>query len=305
MKKRVISFLLIISLIILPIMVTAVENNPEMDKRSKNDNDLVYYDEIPVLITNPEITKTLFEINDTEDSFEINKRNVEIARKGVLDLNLSDKNLYFIEEVCLAELEEIEKTPNCILNEYTVLIPQTKASTPSFYARYSGRDYYSSLTSRSNLTLSKNKFAKGEKIASWFDNVISLGLFFDNIWQISLIQTVAGASLPSNYSVHYSDWMDSHININPTNRAIYAKEGTTFVNLANREFGKVRPYFVYHCNDATATVPTVTFYYDYYDYPDVTSSNNSSLLYIAKNVYDTGANPVSIYLKNVVSIGWR
>lgn len=99
--------------------------------------------------------------------------------------------------------------------------------------------------------------------------------------------------------------MESYINLNPTNRAIYAKKGTDYVNLVNQEYGPTRPYFVYHYNDATATTPTKTIYSSYVTYPDVTSSNNSSLLYVAGKIYDSGANAVSYRLKNLVDLKWR
>lgn len=74
MEKRLISFLLIISIIVLPIMVSATEINQKINENRENDNDLVHYDEIPVLTTMPETTRVLFETNNIRNNFEMNKK---------------------------------------------------------------------------------------------------------------------------------------------------------------------------------------------------------------------------------------
>ena len=40
-------------------------------------------------------------------------------------------------------------------------------------------------------------------------------------------------------------------------------------------------------------MPTKTIYHNYTTYPDITSSNRDAILYVAKNIYDSGANAVS------------
>lgn len=235
---------------------------------------------------------------------ELNKDNIESAKVALKKLNLQSKGLGYLEDACIAELNLFEKNDDVILHEYKVLIPYSRKN-PRFYKRYNGVDFYSDLTSKSNITLKKMHFAKYDKLSKWLNNSISLGMTFSNVWSVTLAHTIANLSLPKNYKVHTSDWMDSYINMNPVNRAIYAKKDGKFVNLVNREFGKVRPYFIYHCNDATSSVPTVTIYYNYKDYPDANNNDNTSLLKLAKVIYDNDANPLNFRLEHIIGIRWR
>lgn len=272
----------------------------ESISNSKGIND---YEQIPIFITSSDT----YSMYNTLSFEKIAKMNVEKARKAVLELNLSSQGLSYIEEACLAELDELALDSKCMLNEYIVLIPKVRSSTPAFFATYYGRDYYTSVTSVSNITLTKNSsFGKYNNLKQWAQNIISLGLCFNDDLVVTIPWTLINSKLPSKYTVHTSDWMDSYINLNPTNRAIYVKEGSKYINVANREFGKVRPYFVYHYNDATAPSPTITVYSDYTTYPDATSgSERDSLLYVARAVYDSGANAVSFRLKNIVDLIWK
>ncbi len=300
MKKSIMVLVLCMSLLCNSIGVMASENaNFDISQRDSVDVGLECYEKIPVLTTD-ETAKSAYGLEKAE------KTNVEKAREALLELKLGEQGLSYIEEACLAELDELENDPNCTLNEYTVLIPKTRATTPSYYATYSGRDYYSSLTSMSNITLEKNNsFGAYNNLKEWSKNAISLGLCFSNVLQVTIPWTLITATYPSGYTLHTSDWMESYINLNPTNRAIYAKSGTNYINLVNREYGPTRPYLVYHYNDATSPVPTKTIYHNYTTYPDITSSNRDTILYVAKNIYDSGANAVSYKLKNIVDLKWK
>lgn len=300
MKKKIAILVLCVCLFCSSTGVVASENT---DYKPLSGETIVVglecYQKIPVL-TKDDTMVSEYDLERSE------KSNVEMAREAVLELNLAERGLSYIEEACLTELEEIEKDSNCTLNEYTVLVPKTRATNPSYYATYYGRDYYSSLTSMSNITLEKNNsFGAYNNLRDWSKNAISLGLCFSNVLQLTIPWTLITATYPSGYTLHTSDWMESYINLNPTNRAIYAKRGTSYVHLVNREYGPTRPYFVYHYNDATAIVPTRTIYASYKTYPDLTSSTRDSVLYVAKNIYDSGANAVSYKLQNIVNLKWE
>lgn len=258
------------------------------------------YDE--VVVFSDKNTRGILSSDPTVGFESAAQYNVEQAIAGVKSLNLSEQGLSYLEDACLAELNEIALDPSCKLNEYSVLIP--RATTPTFYTTYKSTDFYTLKTSRSNLTLRKNNFGTYNKIIQWSTNAINLVLSVSNLTSISLAWSAVTSSLPSNYQIQTSDWTDYYININPTNRALYVKEGTTYKNVANREFGIIRAYNVYHYNDATAPDPTATTSFPTVDYPDVTSSTNGNLLYTAYEVHRTGALAVNYLLKNQVAVNW-
>lgn len=265
-----------------------------------NSDDINNYEQVPVLTISSNTYSTLrFK--------EVAQMNVKKAREAVLELDLSSQGLTYIEEACLTELDALALDPDCLLNEYTVLIPKARSSTPSYFATYYGRDYYTLLTSMSNITLMKNSsFGTYNNIKRWSQNAISLGLCFSNVLEVTIPWALITASLPSKYTVYTTDWMDAYINLNPTNRAVYVKDSTKYVNVVNREFGQVRPYFVYHYNDATSPSPTKTIYSNYTTYPDASSgTTRDSLLYVARATYDSGANPVSFNLRTIVDLLWK
>lgn len=63
------------------------------------------------------------------DSFQ---DNIDAAKSYVESLNLEEQNLGYISESCLAQLDELALVPDCILNEYTVLVPKSRADTPKY-----------------------------------------------------------------------------------------------------------------------------------------------------------------------------
>lgn len=230
------------------------------------------------------------------------KYNVEQAIAGVKSLKLSEQGLSYLEEACLAELNDIALDPSCKLNEYSVLIP--RSTTPTFYTTYKNTDFYTAVTSKSNITLEKNRFGTYNKLVQWASNLVNLTLSISGTVYTSLAWSALTPNLPSNYQVHSSDWTDCYININPINRALYVKVGTTYKNVANREYGTVRAYNVYHYNNANSTTGATTTNFPSVYYPDVNSSNNGNLLYTAYEVHRTGALAVNYLLKNQVAVNW-
>lgn len=71
---------------------------------------------------------------------ESRRDNVEQAIQGVLDLELGSMGYQYVEDACLAELEEISSDTDVVLEAYNVLLPKNRASTPSYYGTYYSRD---------------------------------------------------------------------------------------------------------------------------------------------------------------------
>jgi hypothetical protein len=113
------------------------------------------------------------------------------------------------------------------------------------------------------------------------------------------------SNLPTNYVVHQDDWIDCYGNINPINRAIYVKDGSDYKNVVNREYGFVRPYSVYHYNNANSPTGAAVTNFPEERYPDATGSMKDALLYNAYKVYTSEAAAVNFLLKNRVSFEWK
>ena len=132
MKKKIAILVLCVCLFCSSTGVVASENT---DYKPLSGETIVVglecYQKIPVL-TKDDTMVSEYDLERSE------KSNVEMAREAVLELNLAERGLSYIEEACLTELEEIEKDSNCTLNEYTVLVPKTRATNPSYYATYYG-----------------------------------------------------------------------------------------------------------------------------------------------------------------------
>lgn len=294
--RKIISTTLVAVLLCSMCMITASATPISQDVSA----DLSCYDE--VVVFSEKNSRGSVSYDPTIGFESAAKNNVEQAIAGVKSLKLSEQGLSYLEESCLAELNEIALDPSCKLNEYSVLIP--RSTTPSFYTTYRSTDFYTAVTSKSNITLQKNNIGTYEKLVKWASNLVNLTLSISGTMYTSLAWSALTASLPSNYQVHSSDWTDCYININPMNRALYVKEGTTYKNVANREYGTVRAYNVYHYNDATSATGAVTTNFPSVYYPDVTSSNNGNLLYTAYEVHRTGALAVNYLLKNQVAVNW-
>lgn len=291
-NRRLISFLCAIAMsLTLVLPVSAANSIVEYDEFAN-------YEQITVFSAATEHAPQTFNA--------VSQDNFQLAREAVLNLNLEEQGFSYIESACLAELDELALDSNCILNEYTVLVPKNRAATPSFYTTYRGVDFYTSVTSKSNVTIERLRFGTYEKLAKWASAGVSLALAFSGADVASYGWSLITADLPiSNYTVHTSDWTDCYININPTNRALYVKDGSTYKNVANREYGLTRPYNVYHYNNAAVPSGAVTTNFPSKTYPDVTTSTRDDLLYTAYQVHVSGAVAVNFLLKNVVSFRWK
>lgn len=301
--KRFIAIISTVALLSSAVVNVFAEDNKSksMDKSIEDTKDtLSEYEHVTVFSE----TMLYNEIANDEDYKELAKTNIEQARMGVLALNLDERGLSYIEDACLAELDTFLSDSECMLHEYTVLIPTARASTPQFYTTYKNTDFYTSLTSKSSFTVKKLNFGKYDTLVAWSQNAISLGLCFSTQLVYTLPWTLVNASLPSGYEIYTSDWTDAYITYKPTNRALYVKEGTTYKNVSNREYGDAHPYTVYHYNDVYSPTATLETSFPIRTYPDVTDSTNLSFLYVGWKIYESGANPVTYKLNNVVTLEW-
>lgn len=156
---------------------------------------------------------------------------IDEAIQYVKSLNLSEKGLAHIEEACLMELEQY-KSEDVELEDYTVLVPKTKAKT--LYGSYGGYDFYYENTSVANLRRETDGVAKSNSNATkwnnWILGVMDLGMSFaTKKWSIpySMIRAVTGVS---GTSAVYNGSRNQHVEqfTNTKTRSIYRKQGSTY-----------------------------------------------------------------------------
>lgn len=132
MKRKVIS--LVLSLALLLSMTTIAGASS-----SSNDSYVI----LPEIQENYNCYTINFSTNGRIRSDEIIHSNIDKAISFVKGLNLDDKELGYIEDACLQELE-ILRTDNVLLQQYTVLTPKNGLT---FFGTLNGVQYYWTETS--------------------------------------------------------------------------------------------------------------------------------------------------------------
>lgn len=236
------------------------------------------------------------------------KTDFEIAQENILKLHLPERGLAYIESACLTQIETYENIPNCQLNEYIVLVPKNLSmSTPTYLTTYKGTEFYTSVTSKSNITIKKIKFAFSNILDNWFSGLVNLAFCFGGSVEFTVPWALITSFLPSeSYTVYKSDWIDSYININPTQRTLFVKDGNNYEAVYYNEFGPTHPYLVYHYNDATINDPAAIINLEKRSYPDIIKHGtcDEKVLDIGRDIYLYGAMPLRLTIANAVGFQW-
>ncbi len=229
------------------------------------------------------------------DSFQ---DNIDAAKSYVESLNLEEQNLGYISESCLAQLDELALVPDCILNEYTVLVPKSRADTPKYYGTEGGVDFYSTLTSRAEYQVKKMS-ATGSNLSRWVKSAVDLVMLFLDVPELTIPWGVMNSIASSNYEVYKDDIVEAWAALSPVTRTIYVKEGTSFKAITNSEFGEVNPYLSYHlCN---VNDPSGTTYLGKRTFPE---STKSSQLDVAIYAYRHGGTMLNDQLHYHIDFVW-
>ena len=161
----------------------------------------------------------------------IENNTVDEAIQYVKSLKLLENGFGHIEEACLSELEQY-KSDGIELEDYTVLVPRTKAK--SYFGTYLGNEFYYENTSVANLRRETNGVAKSSSNASkwnnWILGVTDLAMNFANIkWSIpySMVRSITGVS---GTSAVYNGSRNQHVEqfTNTKTRSIYKKRGSSY-----------------------------------------------------------------------------
>ena len=264
-------------------------------------NDEPEYDEVVV-----------FSDAASEDGIQLlsdlsNNERIQQAKDGVLALELDEIGLGYIEEACLAELDKYAQKGNIVLEEYTVFVPKARASQPVFLATYGGYDIYSYFTSRGIYTTTKTMYDSDTDMGKWRKGLIDLAMCFVSSPVVSLQWTVVSSihGAPSDHQTYVGDWVECYARIYPTNRAFYVKEGDSFRNVYNREFGRVYPYTEYYYqNPSDASHPFDLVTMDSEVYSDINDSNRDAILGIVSGLASAPGIKVNHTIEQDVLFKW-
>lgn len=291
LKKRFTSLFLALSMV-LGLGTSAFAFN---DRQGAEEN-LSDYDEVVVFCR--DAVATCADTSST-DSYHAD---IENAKAGVLALNLSEQGLAALEDACLNELDAMADLEGVTLNEYTVLVPKSRAISYTYYGTYSGVQFYTTLSSKKSVTYEKNNIGAGEKVIQWSKAAINLYMCFAN-YKVSLPWTILSADFPTNFTVHKTAWIEYFANAEPITRSIYAKSGSAYLHVYNREYGNFRPYLVYHTNDMLDE-PVYTASYPQRAYPDLDATTSAAAL---KEAYQQYVNEGfrNITMENSTTFKWE
>ena len=215
--KRIFSILIVMSLLLSIVSVPSFASEVDVEE---DDFDVSRYNQYTI-------------------SFSENNRVRSIATTTTVDeaiayvqsLDLSENGYDYIEESCLAELEQY-KLDEVELEDYTVLIPKARAK--SFYGTYSDKDFYYEYTSVANKRRETNGIAKNssnaDKWKKWILGTTDLAMSFATAkWSIpyTLIRSVTGVSSASAvYNGSRNQYVEQFTNTKT--RSIYRKSGSNY-----------------------------------------------------------------------------
>lgn len=171
------------------------------------------------------------EFNQEPNKTRAESSNIDNAIQYVKSLNLSENGFSYIEDACLAELEQY-RIDGIELEDYTVLVPKTRAK--SYFGTYSGNEFYYDTTSVANMRRETNGVAKSKSNASkwnnWILGVTDLAMNFASYkWSIpyTMIRNITGVS---GTSAVYNGSRNQHVEqfTNTKTRSIYKKQGSSY-----------------------------------------------------------------------------
>lgn len=171
------------------------------------------------------------EFNQEPNKTRAESSNIDNAIQYVKSLNLSENGFSYIEDACLAELEQY-RIDGIELEDYTVLVPKTRAK--SYFGTYSGNEFYYDTTSVANMRRETNGVAKSKSNASkwnnWILGVTDLAMNFASYkWSIpyTMIRNITGVS---GTSAVYNGSRNQHVEqfTNTKTCSIYKKQGSSY-----------------------------------------------------------------------------
>lgn len=220
-------------------------------------------------------------------STDSNEMKIARAIEFVESLELDERGFEYIEQSCLAQLNDFANQKDISLESYTVLVPKTTNTTPQYFGTYKGFTFYSAYYSEYVATVHgptsypDNKQTMIDFVAGVLDYILLLA---DQ--QISVSFTLLSTVMndPKNYEVTTSAHFKSIFSIEANCRGIYTKTGAnnSYVMYYSSEDGYMFPQVIFFPN-AKGERPSVTL-----DLPKeyVAMPNFSDKEYQMKQAYD-------------------
>lgn len=234
-----------------------------------------------------------------------NEERIQLAKDGVQSLNLDEIGFDYIAEACLSELNGFLEEDDITLYEYTVLIPKNRAATPTYYGTYKDVDIYTAIVSKSEYGHEYGTDYKAT-LDSWVSGAIDLLMLLDGTGIASTSWSIFSAStnIPSTYSVLKNDKLVRTAIFNPQTRALYVKDGDSYRNVLNREFGRARCVAQY--TSLNVDIGARSYNYPIQNISDITASNRENFLIIAWGAYVNNYNaPLEFYMWFDIKLDWE
>lgn len=215
--KRIVSFLLIATLTLAICSTTVLAS--DVSNNAEQEIDLNAYEQYKI------------EFNQEDGMLCSESSSIDDAIQYVNSLKLEESGFAYIEEACLAELEQY-KIDGIELEDYTILVPKTR--TKSYFGTYSGKEFYYENTSVANMRRETDGVAKSSSNASkwnnWILGVTDLAMNFASYkWSIpyTMIRNITGVSGTSEV---YNGSRNQHVEqfTNTITRSIYRKSGSSY-----------------------------------------------------------------------------
>lgn len=240
MKKRIISVLLVLALV-LSIPVYAAEVG-------STDSNVAEYEEFTIEFDIEPIAYSTRSITGQENLQNRDSENTEKAKNFVKSLNLPKQGYGYIEEACLQNLEELEEQDG-VLTSYSVLLPRAATATPSYVGSQGGISFYYGKYSNYTKTLETKKYTNRDKMQLWINGAANMVLsILDK--EISVPFTIFSSVIDATgYTVHSGAWTDYYLIVNADCYGYYTYANSSYKLCYSCETGRARPYFVFHTND--------------------------------------------------------
>lgn len=248
MKKRIFSLVLALVMCV----GLAVPAFAEMDQASIEavQSEKPLYDRHTIAFNTAE---TAYCMEDESDTSTIAQTNIEAAKEYVLSLDLGEQGYDYVEESCLAQLEDFSTTDGFILESYTVLTPKNAAATPQYYGTYKGFTFYSADFSETTANGVDKTYEIGsgnkDNIAKFMKGTLDWIITFAN-WDVASFNYMLLCQILNtpDYVVSTKDLIQEGFKIDPLiARGIYTKSGPNdgYVRYYSSERGTCYPNLVY------------------------------------------------------------
>jgi hypothetical protein len=214
------------------------------------------YDEFTISFPSPAKSENKPSVMSVEN---INDENITTAQAYVQSLNLKNLGYQYIEDSCINQLETFKEDDDTVLTSYTVLVPKTRAATPTQYGTYKGKTFYSAEYSSYTKEFNKKSFSTKAKLQQWANATVNLTMCFVDA-RITVPFTIFSSLMGVNqYTIKDNAYIEYYFNLSARCRGIYVKNTLgEFQMVTSGEYGTAKPFTIFHPVDTSVGGAYVT-----------------------------------------------